>query len=200
MTSRALIAFHGPSRLLACMIWDDCDNRMPKTAHKLEVSWKNEVLTVTGPNLPVPHIDIHYIEAFCRPASHERFWSKTVIPHRTNLLSRHNAGARPELQSTLEDVGEGRAVWLSRELPCVSISLVTEEFGPFCIEISLRPVGSTESSGRRGPVGESQALQAAVAEHAGRYGPGTAIPGKDTGEGRLAADEESQGDSSARCR
>lgn len=76
---------------------------MPKTVHRLEVSWKNEVLTVTGPNLPVPHIDIHYIEAFCRPASHERFWSKTVIPHRTNLLSQHNAGARLELQSTLED-------------------------------------------------------------------------------------------------
>lgn len=71
-------------------------------------------------------------------------------------------------------VGKGRSVWLSRELPCVSVSLLTEEYGPFCIEISIRPV-----EGER-------ALRAAVTEDAGEYGSRTATPGAETGEGRPA--------------
>ncbi len=71
-------------------------------------------------------------------------------------------------------VGKGRSVWLSRELPCVSVSFVTEEFGPFCIEISISAVA------------EEHALQATVAEDPGEYSPGTATPGADTGEGRAA--------------
>ncbi|MHC4507037.1 MAG: response regulator [Planctomycetota bacterium] len=79
----------------------------------------------------------------------------------------------PDLKCALPSVvvGEGRRVWLSRELPCVSIGFVTEEFGPFCIEISLRPVG------------ERGSLPVAVADDAGRCVPGTPTPGADTGEG-----------------
>lgn len=82
----------------------------------------------------------------------------------------------PDLRCALPNVvvGKGRTVWLARELPCVSIGLVTEEFGPFCVEVSIHP---TE---------ERQALQAAVAEDAGRYGPGAATSGADAGEGRAA--------------
>ncbi len=106
------------------------------------------------------------------------------------------AGLRCALPNVV--VGEGRRVWLARELPFVSITLVTEEFGPFCLDISIHPVGSTALSGRRGPVEstaligrrgpvkETRALQAAVAEDTGRYGPETATPGAGTGEGQAA--------------
>lgn len=71
-------------------------------------------------------------------------------------------------------VGEGRGVWLSRELPCVSVSLVTDEFGPFRIEISVRPVE------------EGRSPRAAAAEDPGRAGSEAATPGVDTGEGPTA--------------
>ncbi len=53
----------------------------------------------------------------------------------------------PDLRLSLPrvSVGKDRAVWLSRDLPCVSISFVMEEFGPFCIEISIRVVGTDPS-------------------------------------------------------
>ncbi|GAG51499.1 unnamed protein product, partial [marine sediment metagenome] len=63
-----------------------------------------------------------------------------IIPARAKrTLARHGL---PDLRCALPDVvvGKGRSVWLSRELPCVSVSLVAEEYGPFCIEVSIRPV------------------------------------------------------------
>jgi chemotaxis protein CheX len=110
-----------------------------------------------------------------------------VVAELVNIISARakRALARqglPDLRCALPNVvvGEGRRVWLARELPCVSIGFVAEEFGPFCLEISIRPV--RESPARRG----GRALQATVAEEAGEYGPETATPGADTGEGQAA--------------
>ena len=42
-------------------------------------------------------------------------------------------------------VGKGRAAWRPRDLPCRSVAFVAEGFGPFCVEISLRPVEAGSS-------------------------------------------------------
>jgi hypothetical protein len=76
---------------------------MQQPTRGLRISWENDLLSVSGFGLPVPRIDIRYLEAFCRPASHERDWSETVIPHRTVLVSGHDAGTRLHLESTLAD-------------------------------------------------------------------------------------------------
>ncbi len=49
-------------------------------------------------------------------------------------------------------VGKGRAVRRSRDLPCTSIAVLAERFGPFCIEISIRPV-EARTFGQEAPVG-----------------------------------------------
>jgi hypothetical protein len=60
-------------------------------------------LTVIGAWLPRGHLKIQYLEAFCRPGSTDRDWRQTVIPHRTELLSRSTDGQMLKLRSTLAD-------------------------------------------------------------------------------------------------
>ena len=57
------------------------------TAHALEISWTNNLLTVTGANLPGGKLDVWYLEAFCRSGAHDREWGKTTLPHKTSLLT-----------------------------------------------------------------------------------------------------------------
>jgi CheY-like chemotaxis protein len=54
-------------------------------------------------------------------------------------------------------VGEGRSVWLKRELPCTSISLVAEGIGPFSLGVSISPVAEMRSppEAAEGPVSRS---------------------------------------------
>lgn len=59
-------------------------------ASALEISWTNNLLTVTGPNLPGGKMDVWYLEAFCRPGAHDRDWRQTTIPHQTTLLTNEN--------------------------------------------------------------------------------------------------------------
>ncbi len=61
-------------------------------AHALEISWTNNLLTVTGTNLPGGRMEIWYLEAFCRPGAQNQDWRQTTIPHRTTLLT--NEGNR----------------------------------------------------------------------------------------------------------
>lgn len=61
-------------------------------ASALEVSWTNNLLTVTGSNLPGGKLDVWYLEAFCRSGAHTQAWSATTIPHKTVLLT--NEGNR----------------------------------------------------------------------------------------------------------
>ena len=56
-------------------------------AEPLSLSWSNNMLRVSGPNLPGGYIDTWYLEAFCRSGSTDRDWNKTTIPHKTELLS-----------------------------------------------------------------------------------------------------------------
>jgi hypothetical protein len=70
---------------------------------ELTLTWDKEILTIRGDHLPGGALDILYIEAFCRPGSTARAWSKTVIPHRTNLVASDANGRSIKLRSRLED-------------------------------------------------------------------------------------------------
>jgi hypothetical protein len=48
-------------------------------------------------------VEIHYLEAFCRPGSTDRDWNETVIPHRTQLAEAAPGGKLIRLRSVLED-------------------------------------------------------------------------------------------------
>lgn len=69
----------------------------------LKISWENEILSISGPDIPVGKIEVMYLEAFCRPASHSRDWYETMIPHKTVLLSARDDGMRLSLKSVLAD-------------------------------------------------------------------------------------------------
>ena len=70
---------------------------------ELTLSWDKEILTVHGKHLPGGTLEIWYIEAFCRPGSTAREWSKTVIPHKTELVSTSPDGRSIKLRSRLDD-------------------------------------------------------------------------------------------------
>ena len=59
-------------------------------AHALEISWTNNLLTVTGTNLPGGKLQVWYLEAFCRTGAHHRDWRQTTLPHKTTLLTNEN--------------------------------------------------------------------------------------------------------------
>jgi len=69
----------------------------------LQITWKKNYLTITGPDLPGEEIRINYLEAFCRPGSTDRVWNKTTIPHKTELVSADKQGKLIKLKSTLSD-------------------------------------------------------------------------------------------------
>lgn len=67
----------------------------------LKLTWRDNMLAIRGDQVPGGQIDIWYIEAFCRPGSTRRDWSRTVIPHKTEELPAPDGEIR--LRSLLED-------------------------------------------------------------------------------------------------
>lgn len=63
-------------------------------ADGLKLSWTNNLLTVSGANLPGGKLDIWYLEAFCRKGSAQREWGKTTFSHKTELVSASRDGRR----------------------------------------------------------------------------------------------------------
>jgi hypothetical protein len=70
---------------------------------ELTLAWDKEILTVGGEHLPGGALQIWYIEAFCRPGSTARDWSRTVISHKTELVSTSPDHRSIKLRSLLED-------------------------------------------------------------------------------------------------
>src|SRR4051812_18417129 len=54
---------------------------------QLAISWTNNLLTITGPELPGNKLEVWYLEAFCHRGSTKREWRETTLPHKTELLS-----------------------------------------------------------------------------------------------------------------
>jgi hypothetical protein len=70
---------------------------------RLNISWKENYLTIRGDRLPGGSLEVHYLEAYCRPGSTDRDWGQTVIGHRTQLISSDADGERIELKCRLND-------------------------------------------------------------------------------------------------
>jgi hypothetical protein len=68
----------------------------------LSIAWTNGMLTVSGPDVPGGRVDTWYLEAFCRSGAHDRDWSQTTIPHKTELVSADKAGKRLKLRTRVE--------------------------------------------------------------------------------------------------
>lgn len=56
-------------------------------APPLNIGWTNNILRISGPRVPGDHVEIWYLEAFCRSGSTYRKWDQTTIPHKTELIS-----------------------------------------------------------------------------------------------------------------
>jgi hypothetical protein len=74
----------------------------------LTLSWTNNLLTITDPNLPGGKLDIWYLEAFCRSGSTQRDWRQTVLPHKTSLVSASRDGKRLQFSTRVQPSVEVR--------------------------------------------------------------------------------------------
>jgi len=68
----------------------------------LHIVWKNNILTISGKNLPGEKMNILYLEAFCKPGSTNREWDSTTIPHKTELLSTADDNKHIQLRSIVQ--------------------------------------------------------------------------------------------------
>jgi hypothetical protein len=73
-----------------------------QSAEGLRVNWTNNMLTISGPQIPGGSVDIWYLEAFCRSGSTHRQWNQTTIPHKTELLEQDKSGKHLRLRTVVE--------------------------------------------------------------------------------------------------
>jgi hypothetical protein len=69
----------------------------------LTVRWEKNFLRVRGEGVPGQEIEIHYLEAYCRPGSTDRDWRETVIGHETEKVSAREDGSEIRLRDRLRD-------------------------------------------------------------------------------------------------
>jgi len=68
----------------------------------LQLTWTNNMLTISAPWLPGEAIEVWHMEAFCRPGSTKRDWKETVVPHKTTLVSASKKGDHLKLRTLIE--------------------------------------------------------------------------------------------------
>ena len=68
----------------------------------LTIGWTNNMLSVSGPDVPGGKVDTWYLEAFCRSGSTHRDWHQTTIPHKTELVAADRNGKRLQLRTKVE--------------------------------------------------------------------------------------------------
>jgi hypothetical protein len=71
-------------------------------AEPLQLAWTNNLLTISGAQVPGGSIDIWYLEAFLRSGANGRDWKQTVMPHRTRLVSAEQKGHTLKFVTTVE--------------------------------------------------------------------------------------------------
>lgn len=74
-----------------------------RTGTPLTLGWKDNILTVYHPDIPGGRVETWYLEAYCRPGSTDRAWEKTVIGHKTRLVSINADKTILKLRCTLKD-------------------------------------------------------------------------------------------------
>jgi hypothetical protein len=75
-------------------------------ADPLRISWSREMLTIESDRLPGGKVQVWHLEAFCRKGSTDRDWARTVIPHRTELLSANEQRTHIKHRTTVGGVVE----------------------------------------------------------------------------------------------
>jgi hypothetical protein len=88
------VAFGLPAALLAADPTKDAG---------LTVQWDKNFLRVRGEKIPGGEIEIHYLEAYCRPGSADREWGQTVIGHQTERVSSSDNDKVIKLRDRLRD-------------------------------------------------------------------------------------------------
>ncbi|MCH7973233.1 MAG: hypothetical protein IH949_05000 [Bacteroidetes bacterium] len=68
--------------------------------NNIRLEWEKEYLAIYNSRLDSP-IKVHYLEAFVRSGSTNQDWVKSVIPHRTKLISKAKDGSSLHLRSEL---------------------------------------------------------------------------------------------------
>src|SRR6266446_2136297 len=94
-TGRAALALAAGVSLLAAA-------PLARPAENLRLGWTNNMLTISGANLPGKTLEVLYLEAFCRSGSTHRDWHQTVIPHKTELLRAGRNGESLRLRTHVE--------------------------------------------------------------------------------------------------
>ena len=74
----------------------------PAAPEPLQLSWTNNMLTISAPWIPGEKIEVWHMEAFCRAGSTKRDWKDTTIPHRTTLVSASKKGDQIKLSTVVE--------------------------------------------------------------------------------------------------
>ena len=69
----------------------------------LNITWRENHLTITGEHLPGKTMKVFYIEAYCRPGSTDRDWGKSVIGHTTEMISTNDDHTQIKLRDKLND-------------------------------------------------------------------------------------------------
>jgi len=80
-------------------------------AQDLTLQWTNNLLTISGPNLPGGKLEVLYLEAFCRKGSTHRSWGETTLPHHTALIAAepHHLRFRTRVEPDVEVLHDLRA-------------------------------------------------------------------------------------------
>jgi hypothetical protein len=73
-----------------------------KRSDGLHIQWKNDLLTISGDDLPGKKMDIVYLEAFCKTGSTNRVWDETKIPHKTELISAEDNNKHIKLRTIVQ--------------------------------------------------------------------------------------------------
>jgi len=73
-----------------------------KRTDGLRIQWKNNILTISGEDLPGKEMNITYLEAFCKTGSTNRKWEETTIAHETELISTEDNDKHIKLRTILK--------------------------------------------------------------------------------------------------
>ncbi len=71
-------------------------------SNSLRIQWENNILTISGKNLPGEKMNILYLEAFCKTGSTNREWDSTTIPHKTEFVSVDENGKHIVLKTIVQ--------------------------------------------------------------------------------------------------
>jgi hypothetical protein len=123
------------------------------TSHALEISWTNNLLTVTGTNLPGGKLQVWYLEAFCRTGAHHRDWRQTTLPHKTTLLTNENNRVLRFRTTVQPEIEVGHVVTASEDELDIRFTMTNrgredvdaQWFQPACIRVE-QFTGSVQSN------------------------------------------------------